>query len=81
MVGRVTVSLGRTFHEIIVAIVLVNIREPPVLGIVCASGISFVLNEAILGLEWAGVNLILVVIPGVVALSGLSSAWIRGRLT
>ncbi len=81
MVGRATVSLGRTVHEIIVAIVLINMRESPVLGIVGASGIGFVLNEAIPGLEWARVGLILVVILGVVALSELSSAWIRGRLT
>ncbi len=61
--------------------VFVNIRESPVPGIVGAGGIGFVLNEAIPGLEWARVGVILVVILGVVALSELSSAWIRGRLT
>ncbi|HEV8436475.1 MAG TPA: phosphonate ABC transporter, permease protein PhnE [Methylomirabilota bacterium] len=59
----------------------INIRESTVLGIVGAGGIGFVLNEAILGLEWARVGLILVVILGVVALSELGSAWIRARLT
>jgi ABC-type phosphate/phosphonate transport system permease subunit len=39
-----------------------------------------VLNEAILGLEWARVSLILLVILGVVALSEVASAWIRRRL-
>ena len=59
----------------------INIRESTVLGIVGAGGIGFVLNEAILGLEWARVGLILLVILGVVALSELASVWIRGRLT
>ncbi len=59
----------------------INIRESTVLGIVGAGGIGFVLNEAILGLEWARVGLILLVILAVVALSELGSAWIRGRLT
>jgi phosphonate transport system permease protein len=59
----------------------INIRESTVLGIVGAGGIGFVLNEAILGLEWAKVGLVLLVILGVVALSELGSAWIRGRLT
>lgn len=58
----------------------INIRESTVLGIVGAGGIGFVLNEAILGLEWARVGLILLVILAVVALSELASAWIRGRL-
>jgi len=58
----------------------INIRESTVLGIVGAGGIGFVLNEAILGLEWARVGLILLVILGVVALSELGSAWVRGRL-
>ena len=46
-----------------------------------ARGIVFVLNEAILGLEWARVSLIVLVILGVVALSEVGSAWIRRRLT
>jgi phosphonate transport system permease protein len=58
----------------------INIRESTVLGIVGAGGIGFVLNEAILGLEWARVGMILVVILGVVAVSELASAWIRARL-
>jgi len=58
----------------------INIRESTVLGIVGAGGIGFVLNEAILGLEWARVSLILLVILGVVALSEVASAWIRRRL-
>ncbi|HET7875440.1 MAG TPA: phosphonate ABC transporter, permease protein PhnE [Methylomirabilota bacterium] len=59
----------------------INIRESTVLGIVGAGGIGFVLNEAILGLEWARVGLILLVILAVVALSEMGSAWVRGRLT
>lgn len=59
----------------------INIRESTVLGIVGAGGIGFVLNTAILGLEWARVGTILVVILGVVALSEIGSAWIRRRLT
>jgi len=58
----------------------INIRESTVLGIVGAGGIGFALNEAILGLEWARVGLILLVILGVVALSEVGSAWIRSRL-
>jgi phosphonate transport system permease protein len=58
----------------------INIRESTVLGIVGAGGIGFVLNEAILGLEWARVSLILLVILGVVAVSEVASAWIRRRL-
>ena len=58
----------------------INIRESTVPGIVRAGGIGFVLNEAILGLEWARVSLILLVILGVVALSEVGSAWIRRRL-
>ncbi len=38
-------------------------------GIVGASGIGFVLNTAILGLEWSRVGLILFVIFGVVLVS------------
>ncbi len=58
----------------------INIRESTVLGIVGAGGIGFVLNEAILGLEWARVGLILLVILGVVALSEVASAWVRSRV-
>ncbi len=59
----------------------INVRESTVLGIVGAGGIGFVLNEAILGLEWARVGMILLVILGVVVLSELGSAWLRQRLT
>lgn len=59
----------------------INIRESTVLGIVGAGGIGFVLNTAILGLEWARVGLILLVILAVVALSEMGSAWVRRQLT
>jgi len=59
----------------------INIRESTVLGIVGAGGIGFALNTAILGLEWARVGTILLVILGVVALSEVASAWLRRRLT
>ena len=59
----------------------INIRESTVLGLVGAGGIGFALNEAILGLEWSRVGLILVVILGVVALSETASAVVRRRLT
>jgi phosphonate transport system permease protein len=59
----------------------INIRESTVLGIVGAGGIGFVLNEAILGLEWARVGMILLVILGVVTVSEGVSAWVRARLT
>ena len=59
----------------------INIRESTVLGLVGAGGIGFTLNEAILGLEWARVGLILVVVLGVVLVSEAVSAFARGRVT
>jgi len=59
----------------------INIRESTVLGIVGAGGIGFVLNNAILGLEWSRVGLILLVILGVVALSEVVSASLRKQVT
>lgn len=59
----------------------INIRESTVLGIVGAGGIGFVLNTAILGLEWSRVGLILLVILGVVVVSEALSAWLRERMT
>lgn len=58
----------------------INIRESTVLGIVGAGGIGFVLNTAILGLEWSRVGLILVVILGVVVVSEALSAHLRKRV-
>ncbi len=58
----------------------INIRESTVLGIVGAGGIGFVLNTAILGLEWSRVGLILLVILGVVAVSETISASLRKRV-
>ena len=59
----------------------INIRESTVLGLVGAGGIGFALNEAILGLEWSRVGLILLVILGVVVASEVVSALVRRRLT
>lgn len=59
----------------------INIRESTVLGLVGAGGIGWVLNEAILGLEWSRVGLILVVVLAVVIVSEASSAYLRGRVT
>jgi len=59
----------------------INIRESTVLGIVGAGGIGFVLNTAILGLEWSRVGLILLVILGVVVVSEAFSAYLRKRVT
>ena len=59
----------------------INIRESTVLGIVGAGGIGFVLNTAILGLEWSRVGLILLVILGVVVVSEVLSAYLRKRVT
>ena len=59
----------------------INIRESTVLGLVGAGGIGFTLNEAILGLEWARVGLILVVVLAVVLLSEAASAFVRSRVT
>jgi phosphonate transport system permease protein len=59
----------------------INIRESTVLGLVGAGGIGFALNEAILGLEWRRVGLILVVVLGVVIVSEAGSAVLRKRLT
>jgi phosphonate transport system permease protein len=59
----------------------INIRESTVLGLVGAGGIGFALNEAILGLEWRRVGLILVVILAIVVLSEAGSALLRRRLT
>jgi phosphonate transport system permease protein len=56
----------------------INIRESTVPGIV-GGGIGFVLNEAVLGFEWERVGPVLFAILAVVALSEVSSAWIRGR--
>jgi phosphonate transport system permease protein len=58
----------------------INIRESTVLGIVGAGGIGFVLNTAILGLEWSRVGLILLVILGVVVVSEMISASLRKRV-
>jgi phosphonate transport system permease protein len=59
----------------------INIRESTVLGLVGAGGIGFTLNEAILGLEWARVGLILVVVLGAVLVSEAVSALARRRVT
>jgi phosphonate transport system permease protein len=59
----------------------INIRESTVLGLVGSGGIGFVLNTAILGLEWSRVGLILLVILGVVIVSEALSAWLRKRAT
>jgi len=59
----------------------INIRESTVLGIVGAGGIGFVLNTAILGLEWSRVGLILLVVLGVVVISEVLSAAVRKRVT
>ena len=59
----------------------INIRESTVLGLVGAGGIGFALNEAILGLEWSRVGLILVVLLGVVIVSEAASAYLRRRVT
>jgi phosphonate transport system permease protein len=59
----------------------INIRESTVLGLVGAGGIGFALNEAILGLEWSRIGLILVVILGVVIVSEVASAYLRKRAT
>ena len=45
-----------------------------------AGGIGFALYTAIIGLEWARVGLILLLILGRVALSEVGSAWITRRL-
>ncbi len=58
----------------------INIRESTVLGLVGAGGIGFTLNEAILGLEWARVGLILLVVLAVVLVSEAVSAIARARL-
>ena len=58
----------------------INIRESTVLGIVGAGGIGFLLNTAILGLEWSRVGLILLVILGVVVISETISAYLRKRV-
>lgn len=59
----------------------INIRESTVLGLVGAGGIGFALNEAILGLEWSRVGLILTVVLAVVIVSEASSAFLRKRVT
>ena len=59
----------------------INIRESTVLGLVGAGGIGFTLNEAILGLEWARVGLIIVVVLAVVLVSEAVSAFARSRVT
>jgi phosphonate transport system permease protein len=58
----------------------INIRESTVLGLVGAGGIGFALNEAILGLEWRRVGLILLAILAVVIASEAGSALVRKRL-
>ena len=59
----------------------INIRESTVLGLVGAGGLGFALNEAILGLEWSRVGLILTVVLAVVIVSEAVSAFLRGRVT
>ena len=58
----------------------INIRESTVLGLVGAGGLGFALNEAILGLEWSRVGMILVVVLAVVVLSEATSAFVRKRV-
>ena len=57
------------------------IRESTVPGLVGAGGIGFALNEAILGLEWSRVGMILLVILTVVIAAEAASACLRARLT
>jgi phosphonate transport system permease protein len=59
----------------------INVRESTVLGLVGAGGIGFALNEAILGLEWSRVGMILVIVLAVVLASEAGSAWLRKRVT
>jgi len=59
----------------------INVRESTVLGLVGAGGLGFALNEAILGLEWSRVGLILVLVLVVVVLSEMLSAVLRKRVT
>ncbi len=59
----------------------INIRESTVLGLVGAGGIGFALNEAILGLEWRRVGLILVIILAIVVVAEAGSAFVRRRVT
>jgi phosphonate transport system permease protein len=59
----------------------INVRESTVLGLVGGGGIGFALNEAILGLEWSRVGLILVVILAIVVCSEGASALLRKRVT
>jgi phosphonate transport system permease protein len=59
----------------------INIRESTVLGLVGAGGIGFALNEAILGLEWSRVGLILVVVLAIVVVAEAASALLRRKLT
>jgi phosphonate transport system permease protein len=59
----------------------INVRESTVLGIVGAGGLGFILNEAILGLEWHRVGLILIVVLLVVIASEALSAFLRRRVT
>lgn len=59
----------------------INVRESTVLGLVGAGGIGFALNEAILGLEWRRVGMILLVILLVVIASEAASAYLRKRVT
>jgi phosphonate transport system permease protein len=59
----------------------INVRESTVLGLVGAGGIGFALNEAILGLEWSRVGMILLVILAVVIASEAASAYLRKRVT
>ena len=58
----------------------INVRESTVLGLVGAGGIGFALNDAILGLEWSRVGMILVLVLGVVLASEAGSAWLRKRV-
>src|SRR6185295_2826887 len=59
----------------------INIRESTVLGLVGAGGLGFALNEAILGLEWRRVGLILLLVLAVVVVSEFVSAFARRRVT
>ncbi|HSF07449.1 MAG TPA: phosphonate ABC transporter, permease protein PhnE [Methylomirabilota bacterium] len=59
----------------------INIRESTVLGLVGAGGIGFALNEAILGLEWSRVGMVLTIVLAIVIASEAGSAWLRRRLT
>jgi phosphonate ABC transporter permease subunit PhnE len=58
----------------------INVRESAVLGLVGGGGLGMALDTAMSNLYWDQAGLVLIVIFGVVIVTEIVTAWIRGRI-